>query len=196
MVIFGFGSAARTKAVASLLGKLAALLEGMHPVELAAVLMLANAHMALISRSYGQAVVLSPVSDIKAALAAMDEMLSLHELSDAVVEAAAPNFLRYLTVHSVAVMVVVSTLAIALSASQYRPPAASAWKAIWAARSRSDAALIWLRRAESASGVACFPAMPSRPSDLDILGFAQSLPACMRGRKSPARPDQASKDGA
>ncbi len=181
---------ARRRRVAELTAGAAAALQAMHPAERAAVLMLANAQMAMVARARGEAFLSAP-SRVAAAVGAavVDELLEIHAAQSAAAARAPAAMGRYFRAHLQATLVCLATAAVADEGAARRPACARLWRTLHEQRDRAEQALVWLRRGEAAAGVPCFPPpSPGRAvTDIDALAMAASVPAFLR-RKRPAVP--------
>ena len=192
--IFAARNAAnRLKHIRELLPLINRALEIMHPNERAAVLMLANAQVALAARVHGKTLLTAPARSPEAAGKAADELISIYARQTSIIEKAPGNLARYFRAHVQATLVALATVSVGLDPKTQRPLCARIWKALLEDRGQAEAALVWLRRAEASTGVPCFPDLVAGKamSDLDVLALSQTYPPFLKTRKAtPAKPSQ------
>ena len=185
--MFGFKkSDKRCEDLNALAASLPKALEAMHPIERATVLVLTNSMLAYAERSYGVLITANPRQvDVNAARTIWDNLAELKSGLDSMAKDMKGTQKRHIACHFHATELVLLTVGLALAQGHSRQLGAC-WKSVWSARASAQQAVPWLRKYERATGVGTVPKLADgrEASDIDLLRFAESLPAFLRRRRA------------
>lgn len=163
---------------------LASKLTGMHPVERAGVLLLANCVLDLTGRLHGEALTDNPrAAGTQLASAALDDLLpALDKLATLAADDRFPHQ-RHVRCHMAATELAAVTIGLGLVTSPGRL-VAQCWKSAWDARAQLRRTIIWVRQYERIAETEAVPRLANGdiPSDVDLLPIGSRVPAFLRRR--------------
>lgn len=183
--MFGFGGAARRKEMIGELSRdLSGLISGLHAVEKATVLVLANTMLRTAEAVAGVPLASDPpAAGAEVADRALRDLAAHRDRLLAIAaDKASPNR-RHARCHLRSAELACLTLGVAVDPGS-KPGCRAAWKAAWEGRVRLRDAVVWIRRYEGGAGVSAVPsAEGGETTDPDLVSIGSSVPAFLKARR-------------
>lgn len=183
--MFGFGGIGKRKETVGLLAlSLADGISGMHVVEKATILVLANTMLRTADAIAGVSLAANPLAAGEAVVdrALRDLIAHRNRLAAIVRDKTAPNR-RHAYCHLRSAELACLTIGVALDPAA-KPGCIAAWKSAWDGRPRMRDAIVWIRRYEGGAGVPAVP-MPEgeEATDIDLARIGSSVPAFLKAKR-------------